>query len=89
MLHEQTMSKLQAMKLSGMAEGYEEQRRQSQAGDLSFEERFAMLVDRQWFWRENRSLEGRLRWARLKLNACIDDIDYRAHRDFRVAWSNT
>ena len=80
MLHEQTMSKLQAMKLNGVAEAYEEQRRQSQAGNLSFEERFAMLVERQWLWRENRSLEGRLRWAQLKQRACIEDIDYRTHR---------
>ena len=39
-----------------------------------------MLVERQWLWRENRSLEGRLRWARLKQSACIEDIDYRTHR---------
>jgi len=80
MLHEQTMSKLLAMKMNGLAEAYEEQRRQSQSGNLSFEERFAMLVERQWLWRENRSLEGRLHWARLKQNACIEDIDYRTHR---------
>ena len=54
MLNEQTMSKLLTMKLNGMAEAYEEQRTQARMIDLSFEERFALLVERQWLWKENR-----------------------------------
>ena len=77
MLNEQTMHKLYAMKLTGMAESYEEQRQQSQMGELSFEERFAMLVERQWIWKENRALTRRLKYAKLKLDACIEDLDYR------------
>lgn len=57
MLNEQTMSKLFAMKLNGMAEAYEEQRAQSRMSDISFEERLALLVERQWLWKENRSLD--------------------------------
>ena len=83
MLNEQTMHKLYAMKLSGMAESYEEQRQQSQMGELSFEERFAMLVERQWIWKENRALTRRLKYAKLKLDACIEDMDYRHPRGLR------
>ncbi len=83
MLHEQTMHKLYAMKFSGMAEAYEEQLQQSQIGDLSFEDRFSMLVERQWIWKENRALTRRLKYAGLKLDACIEDIDYRHPRGLK------
>ena len=80
MLHEQTATKLQGMKLFGMLEALEEQRRQVRSADLGFEDRLALLVERQWLWRENRSLATRLQHARLKTQACIEDIDYRHHR---------
>ena len=85
MLNEQTMTKLHAMKLHGMADGYEEQRQQPQMADLPFDERFGMLVDRQWRWREERALTTRLRNAKFKLQACIEDIDYRATRGLKRA----
>ena len=77
MLNEPTMTKLYALKLNGMAESYEEQRRQSRMGELSFDERFAMLVERQWLWKENRALGARLAYAELKESACIEDLDFR------------
>lgn len=80
MLNEQTMEKLYAMKLDGMAEALEQQRALPDALELSFEERFALLVDRQWTWKENRRLRRVLANARLKINACIEDIDYRNKR---------
>lgn len=80
MLNEPTMQKLYEMKLNGMAEAYEEQRSQSRLGDLSFEERFAMLVERQWMWKENRALARRLGHAKLKQPACIEDLKFRASR---------
>jgi len=83
MLHEPTMHKLFAMKLNGMAGAYEEQLQQSQMGELSFEDRFAMLVERQWIWKENRALNTRLKYAGLKLDACIEDIDYRHPRGLK------
>ena len=83
MLHEPTMHRLYAMKLNGMAEAYEEQLQQSQMGELSFEDRFTMLVERQWIWKENRALHTRLRYAGLKLDACIEDIDYRHPRGLK------
>lgn len=83
MLNEQTMSKLWAMKLNGMADGYQEQRQQPSMADLSFDERLGMLVDRQWRWREERSLKTRLRNAQFKLPACIEDINYRTSRGLK------
>ena len=60
MVYAQTMEKMGAMKLNGMAQAYEEQRQQSQITDLSFDERLAMLIDRQWIWKEDRALTARL-----------------------------
>jgi DNA replication protein DnaC len=80
MLNEQTFDKLYAMKLIGMSEGFKEQLEQSSFRDLSFEERLAMLVDRQWIWKENKRLKRLLQDAKLKLQASLEDIDYRTPR---------
>jgi DNA replication protein DnaC len=80
MLNEQTMTKLHAMKLNGLADAYEEQRQQPRMADLSFDERFGLLIDRQWRCREERSLTMRLQNAKFKFQACIEDVDYRAAR---------
>lgn len=80
MLNEQTFDKLYAMKLIGMAEGFKEQLEQPCFRDLSFEERFGILVERQWSWKENKRLKRLLKEAKLKLQACVEDIDYRTSR---------
>jgi DNA replication protein DnaC len=85
MLNHQTMEKLMALRLEGMAQALEEQRRQADIGQLDFEERFGMLVERQWLWRENRALAARLHSAQLKVAACLEDIDYRHPRGLKRA----
>ena len=80
MLNQQTVEKLQAMKLYGMAEAFHAQLETTDAGQLSFEERFALLVDQQWLWKENRALARRLRFAHLKERGVIEDIDYQHPR---------
>jgi len=80
MLNEQTFDKLYAMKLIGMAEGFKAQLEQPSCHDLSFNERFGMLVDRQWTWKENNRLKGLLQKAKLKLQACVEDVDYKTPR---------
>ena len=80
MLNQQTTEKLHALRLHGMAEAFRAQPQQAGITELSFEERFALLVDQQWNWRQNRALERRLRDARLQGPACVEDIDYRAAR---------
>ena len=83
MLYEQTVDRMQAMNLSGMAVALEEQRQQAGITDLDFEERLGMLVERQWLWQQNRALSRRLKAAKLKLNACLEDINYRHKRGLR------
>jgi len=80
MLYEQTMTKMLAMKLNGMAAALEEQRKTADMAQIGFEDRLAMLIERQWLWKENRSLSTRLQYAKLKQPACLEDIDYRQHR---------
>jgi len=80
MLNQQTVDKLYTMRMRGMADAFVQQQEDPQTGQLSFEERFALLVDRQWNWRQNRALERRLKDARLHGNACVEDIDFRATR---------
>ena len=83
MLNNQTVNQLNNMKLTGMAAAYEEQRQQPQFAEICFDERFALLVDRQWRWREERALQTRLRAAKFKMQACMEDIDYRASRGLK------
>ena len=80
MLIEQTIEKLYAMKLNGMVDALKDQLQQSTSHDLSFEERFALIVDRQWIWKEDRRMKRLLQNAHLKINGCIEDIDYKAPR---------
>ena len=56
MLYTQTVDKLQAMRLQGMVDALQEQRRQTDIVTLEFEDRLALLVERQWLWKENRGL---------------------------------
>lgn len=80
MLNQQTIEKLYVMRMRGMADAFTQQQEDPQTTPLSFEERFALLVDRQWNWRQGRALERRIRDARLQGPACMEDIDFRAAR---------
>lgn len=79
MLTVPTLDKLRALKLYGMAKAFEEQM-SSDCGDLSFEDRLGLMVDREATDRGNRRLQTRLRNAKLRLQACMEDIDYRHPR---------
>ncbi len=80
MLNQQTIEKLHALKLSGMAEAFKDQLLQPDIQRLSFEERFGLIVDRQWAWKEDHRLHRYLKEAKLKLDACVEDIDYKTPR---------
>ena len=80
MLNQRTMEKLIHMKLYAMANAFRTQLEIVDAQQLSFEERFALLVDEQFLCRENRALERRLRGAKLKQKATIEDINYQHPR---------
>jgi DNA replication protein DnaC len=79
MLH-QTVEKLSQMKLHTMAMAFKEQLEQPSLSSLSFEDRFAMIVDREWTSREDRKLTRRLKAARLRTQATVEDIDYQHPR---------
>jgi DNA replication protein DnaC len=80
MLTEPMMEKLVAMRLQGMVDALKTQQQDPAAVELSFNERLAMLVDQQWNWRENQALGRRMKAAKLRGNACIEDIDFRVSR---------
>ncbi len=80
MLIHQTAEKLKAMRLGAMAELLLNQESQTAAAQLSFEERLGLLVDYEWTNRQNKKLQRLLKNARLKINACLEDIDYQHPR---------
>lgn len=81
MMNQQTLTKLKALKLDGMARAFEEQLAMATSTSLSFEERFAMLADRECTWRDNRRLARLLKQAKLRNpQACLEDVDYRPSR---------
>src|SRR5271163_311390 len=80
MLKQPMIEKLLAMRLHGMAESLKTQEQDPAARELSFLERLRLLVDQQWNWRENQALGRRLKNAKLRTNAFVEDIDYRGAR---------
>lgn len=80
MLTEPTLEKLRTLKLYGMLRAFEEQMASSNYKALGFEERLGLLVDREIIERENRRLSSRLKQAKLRQQACMENIDYRHPR---------
>ena len=71
-----TVDGLHSLRLPGMARGLLEQREHPDYDALGFEERLAMLVDRELTERQNRKLDRMLKAAHLRLSATIEGIDY-------------
>ena len=80
MLNQPTIEKLYSLKLFGMAEAVRRQMEDPEISRLSFDERLALLVDQQWDWRQNKALARRLKNARFKIDAAVEDIDSRHPR---------
>ncbi|NDD31191.1 MAG: AAA family ATPase [Proteobacteria bacterium] len=74
------MDKLVQMRLRGMATALQEQADSGASSTLSFEERLALIVDREWLTRQERSMNRRVKLAKLRTEAYIEDIDYRHPR---------
>ena len=89
MLHQDTLEKLHTLRLTGMAQALEQQRSQPQAEELAFEERLGLLVDQEVLYRDNRRLSRLLKAAKLRVNACAEDIDYRHPRGIDRAYLST
>ncbi|MCP5410131.1 MAG: ATP-binding protein [Chromatiaceae bacterium] len=80
MLTHPTLDKLHSLRLTGMAQAYEQQLRMPDIETLSTEERLGMMVDCEVTERESRRLKTRLKRAKLRHDAAIEDIDYRHPR---------
>ncbi len=80
MLNHPTLDKLETLRFNGMAKALTEQMAVPDIEELSFEERLGLLVDREMTEREDRRLKSRLRQAKLRQTACVEDIDYRHPR---------
>ena len=76
MLNSPTIEKLTSLKLTGMVKALEEQMAMTGIAEFDFFERFALLVDREILEQENRRLKTRLKSAKLRQSASIEDIDY-------------
>jgi DNA replication protein DnaC len=75
-----THDRLIALGLAGMARALEEQRKQPDIEALAFEERLGLMIDREAIERENRRLVTRLKFAGLRQNAIVEDINFKAAR---------
>jgi DNA replication protein DnaC len=80
MLNHPTLDKLKTLKLYGMIQGLLNQVQHPAIDQMSFEERLGLLVDREMTDRLDRRLKNRLLQAKLKQNACLEDINYQADR---------
>ena len=80
MLTHPTEQRLVALGLAGMAKALEDQRRQPDIAALPFDDRLGLLVDREAIDRENKRLVSRLKFAGLRQNAVVEDVDMKAVR---------
>lgn len=80
MLIEQTIEKLRKLKLGAMVSVLEEQLSKPDLQALTFNERLGLMVDHEVTERENRRVSSLLRKARLRQNACVEDLNYRHAR---------
>ncbi|NJM68327.1 MAG: ATP-binding protein [Acaryochloris sp. RU_4_1] len=71
-----TIDQLQQMKLTGLLEAWREQQALPTYHDLSFDERLALIVEREYIRRQNQRLQRRLRQARLPVQATLDAVDF-------------
>ena len=82
---QQTLEQLKDMKLTGLLEAWQEQQAQPTYHDLSFNERLALLVEREYLRRQQQRLRRRLKQAKLFVGAAIADVDFDVPRGLKKA----
>ena len=80
---QQTIEQLKDLKLNGLLEAWSEQQSQPTYQDLAFDERFALLVEREYIRRQNQRLQRRLKHAQLFIAASIADVDFAVPRGLK------
>ncbi len=81
MLNHPTLEKLQTMRLTGMFKALQEQQETREIEALSFEERLGLILDREMTERQSKRLQTRLKKAKLRHQAAVEDINYRHPRN--------
>jgi DNA replication protein DnaC len=88
---QQTLEQLQDLKLNGFVEAWQEQRSQPTYHNLSFDERLALLVEREFLRRQQLRQQRRLKQAKLFVGAAIADVDFEVPRGLKktqfLEWS--
>lgn len=79
-MREQTLNKLKILQLKGMAQAYEDQLVLPDVQSIPFDQRFGLLVDQEEMERNNRRYQVRLKSAKLREMACIEDLDFKTER---------
>ena len=82
---QQTIEQLKDLKLHGLLEAWCEQHEQPTYHDLSFDERFALLVEREHIRRQNQRLKRRLKQAQLFMGATLSEVDFQVARGLKKA----
>lgn len=80
MMTNDTLTKMNQLKLYGMAHAFTQQIESASASHLSFEERISLMIDHEVTYRDDRRLQRLLASAKLREPACFEDIDYEARR---------
>jgi len=80
MLRHPTLEQMHQIGLTGMAKAFEELINTRDADALGFEDRLAILIEHEVAWRANKRTEARLRHAKLRQRAAVEDVDYRTPR---------
>lgn len=82
---QQTLEQLKDMKLTGLLEAWQQQQAQPTYHDLSFNERLALLVEREYLRRQQQRQQRRLKQAKLFVGAAIADVDFDVPRGLKKA----
>ena len=80
MLTHPTFDQLNQLGLFGMAKAFGDTQASAEAAALTHPEWLALLLDRELAYRHDKKLTARLRHAKLRQNALVEDVDYRAAR---------
>jgi len=89
MLTHPLLDKLRHLRCQGMLESLQEQLQQPDMHSLSFEDRLSLMIDREWWLRENNRIKHRLKNASLRQTASMEDIDYDPSRGLSKAVMQT
>lgn len=79
-MHHQTLERLHALRLPGMAAFFRSWLEQPKTDDVTVEAFVGLLADAEWVYRENKKLQARLKQAKLRQHACVEDVDYALQR---------